>query len=105
MEATVGERLSIQVTEIQHKALQRTTTVLIVANVYTSVAAKRVAHVGRKAASKASAKAGAKAAGKVGRMFTAKATTYASGDAIASGAEILFPLTKLSFLDNPPPMN
>ena len=113
MEATVGERLSIQVTEIQHKALQRTTAALIVAgvslghahalnvaNVCTSVAAKGVAHVGLKAAAKsgvkagvkAGAKASAKAAAKAGGKLTAKATTYASGDAVASGAETLFQL-------------
>lgn len=117
MEATVGERLSIQVTEIQHKALQRTTAALIVAgvslghahaanvaNVCTSVAAKGVAHVcvkaaaksgvkaGVKATAKAGAKATAKAAAKAGGKLTAKATTYASGDAVASSAETLFQL-------------
>ena len=113
MEATVGECLSIQVTEIQHKALQRTTAALIVAgvslghthasnvvNVCTSVAAKGVAHAGLKAAAKsgvkagvkAGAKASAKAAAKAGGKLTAKATTYASGDAVASGAETLFQL-------------
>ena len=119
MEATVGERLSIQVTEIQHKALQRATAALIVtgvslghahaanvANVCTSVAAKGVAHVclkdatntgikaaantGVKAGVKAGAKATAKATAKAGGKLTAKATTYASGDAVASGAETLF---------------
>lgn len=121
MEATVGERLSIQVTEIQHKALQRTTAALIVAgvslghahaanvaNVCTSVTAKGVAHVcvkaaaksGVKAAAKSSVKAGvkatakatAKAAAKAGGKLTAKVTTYASGDAVASSAETLFQL-------------
>ena len=117
MEATVGERLSIQVTEIQHKALQRTTAALIVAgvslghahaanvaNVCTSVAAKGVAHVcvkaaaksgvkaGVKATAKAGAKATAKAAAKAGGKLTAKVTTYASGDAVASSAETLFQL-------------
>lgn len=117
MEATVGERLSIQVTEIQHKALQRTTAALIVAgvslghahaanvaNVCTSVAAKGVAHVcvkaaaksgvkaGVKATAKAGAKATAKAAAKAGGKLTAKATTYASGDAVASSTETLFQL-------------
>ena len=107
MEATVGERLSIQVTEIQHNFLQRGTAALIVAgvslghahasnvaNVCTSVAARGVAHVGLKAAAKSGAKAGVKAGAKAGAKAAAKAKTtmYASGDAVASGAEALFQL-------------
>ena len=90
MEATVSDRLSIQVTEIQHYALQRTTAALVyagtslghvhTAHACTSAVAKGIAHVSVKAA----VRAGAKTVSKVG----AKAGAYGAADS----AETLFQL-------------
>ena len=71
MEATVGEPLSIQVTEQEHFALQRTTAALIVAGASlgavstahecTTAVARGAAHTGLQVAAKATARSVAKA--------------------------------------------
>ena len=72
MKATVGEYVSIQVTEHQHYALQHTTAAVIVAgaslghvhmaHACAGAAAKGIVHAGLKGAAKAGAKASAKVA-------------------------------------------
>ena len=95
MGATVGDHLSIQVTKLQHYALQRTTAALV----YTGASLGHVhaAHACTTAAAqasiKAAAKAGAKVAAKSGARSTARAGTSATADsAVVSGAESLFQL-------------
>ena len=95
MKATVGDHLSIQVTKLQHYALQRTTAALV----YTGASLGHVhaAHACTTAAAQASIKAAAKAGTKViaksGARSTARAGTSATADSLAvSGAESLFQL-------------
>ena len=78
MRATVGDHLSIQVTKLQHYALQRTTAALV----YTGASLGHV-HAAH-ACTTAAAQAGIKAA--------AKATVKAVDNAVVSGAESLFQL-------------
>ena len=76
MQVTVGERLSIQVTEDEHFALQRTTAALIVAG--ASLGAVSAAHECTTAVAKGAVHAGLKVAAK------ATARSVAKGSAIAA---------------------
>ena len=87
MKATVGEHLSIQVTELQHQALEDTTTAVIYTGLAfgkINVAAARgaVSQVVFKSISNAVAKGGARAAARTG--------AYGAADAAEAGAEALF---------------
>ena len=83
MQATVGEHLSIQVTEDEHFALQRTTAALIVggtslgavsvAHECTTTVAKGAVHTGLKVAAKATARSVAKSSA----IAAAKVTGHA----------------------------
>ena len=95
MGATVGDHLSIQVTKLQHYALQRTTAALV----YTGASLGHVhaAHACTTAATqagiKAAVKAGAKVIAKTTARSTARAGTFGAADsAVVSGAESLFQL-------------
>ena len=91
MKATVGEHLSIQVTELQHRALEHTTTAVI----YTGLAFGKInvaaargvgAQVVFKAIGNAIAKGGARAAARAG------AAGAAADGAAEAGAEVIFQL-------------
>ena len=93
MKATVGEHLSIQVTDLQHQALEHTTTAVI----YTGLAFGKInVAAARGAASEmvvksitnAIAKGGAKAAAKAG----ARGAAFGAADAAEAGTEALFQL-------------
>ena len=98
MKATVDECVSIQVTEHQHYALQRTTAAVIVAgaslghvhvaHACAGAAAKGIAHAGLKAAAKSGAKAAVKGSAKAG----AKAGANVVANSPADSAEALFQL-------------
>lgn len=81
MEATVGECLSIQVTEHQRRALVHTTSAVIYIGrslrKISTVTARRAATKAVKASIKAIAKSGAKAATKAGTKATPKASSAA----------------------------
>ena len=98
MKATVGEYVSIQVTEHQHYALQHTTATVIVAgaslghvhmaHACAGAAAKGIVHAGLKGA----VKGGAKAAVKGGAKAGAKGGAKVAANAPADSAEALFQL-------------
>ena len=81
MEATVGEHLSIQVTEHQRRALVHTTSAVVYTGrslrKISTVTARRAATKAVKAGIKAIAKSGAKAATKAGAKVTPKASSAA----------------------------
>ena len=93
MKATVGEHLSIQVTELQHQALEHTTTAVVYTGLAfgkINVAAARGAasQVVVKSISNAIAKSGARAAARAG----ARGAAYGTADAAEAGTEALFQL-------------
>ena len=89
MEATVGERLSIQVTEDQRRALEQTTAAVI----YTGLAFGKInVAAARGAASQVVVKSISNAIAKGGARAVASAGAYGTADAAEAGAEALFQL-------------
>ena len=102
MKATVGEYVSIQVTEHQHYALQHTTAAVIVAgaslghvhmaHACAGAAAKGIAETCLKSAGKGGATAIVKGGAKAGTKAGAKASAKVVANAPADSAEALFQL-------------
>ena len=89
MEATVGERLSIQVTEDQRRALEQTTAAVI----YSGLAFGKInVATARGAASQIVVKSISNAIAKGGARAVARASAYGTADAAEAGAEALFQL-------------
>ena len=89
MEAMVGEHLSIQVTDLQHRALEQTTTAVV----YTGLAFGKInVAAARGAASQVVVKSISNTIAKSSVRAVARAGTFTTADAAEAGAEAIFQL-------------